>query len=226
MKTALLIPAFNAGERLRGLLNLTRKYFPPGDTFIIDDGSDDGCAAGLETEGFKVIRHRENMGKGAALKSGFRRADREGCDWALTMDADGQHDPEAIPAFIAAAERGGFGLLIGYRRQRRSSGMPWDRRFSNFSTSLLLSLISGRRIRDAQCGYRMYRMDFIRELKLKTSAFDTENELLLHTFKRKIGIGWVSVPTIYSGGSSHIRRLQDTKKFLRLVFKYILTRRI
>lgn len=224
MKTALIIPVYNEGERLRHLLNRTLQYFPPADTVIVDDGSTDRCAEGLDSEGFKLIRHLTNQGKGAALISGFKLAQLEGFEWALTMDADGQHDPEAVPAFIAAAATGTYDLVIGHRRQERAK-MPWDRRFSNFTTSLALSIVSGQKIRDAQCGYRMYRLDFVRNLNLKTSAFDTENELLLEAFRQKRKIGWVEIPIIYTDAPSHIRRWQDTKKFLILLTKYIFSRK-
>lgn len=221
MRTSLIIPVYNESGRLQPLLRKTAHYFKQNDTIIIDDGSEDGCTDNLEDEGYVLIRHFRNRGKGSALQSGFQRAVDEGYDWALTMDADGQHNPDCIPAFIAAAEEGGFGIIIGNRR-KNLSGMPLDRRFSNLSTSFILSLITGRKIWDGQCGYRMYRVDFLGSVRLRTSSYEAETELLLKAIDKKFKIGWVDIPTVYSDEKSHIRRGVDTLKFVKLVIGRIL----
>jgi hypothetical protein len=99
--------------------------------------------------------------------------------------------------------------------------MPLDRRLSNTLTSFIFSLLSGQKILDAQCGFRLYSLDFIKSLRLKTEYFDTENELLLIAIKRKKRIGWVEIPAIYKGEISHIHHFGDTLRFIILVIKYI-----
>lgn len=221
MRTSLIIPIYNESGRLQPLLKKTAHYFSPADTIIVDDGSEDGCTDDLEDEGYATVRHSRNRGKGCALQSGFRRSIDMGYDWTLTMDADGQHDPSCIPAFIAEAEEGRFGIIIGNRR-KNLSGMPLDRKFSNLSTSFILSIVTGRKIWDGQCGYRMYRMDFLRSIRLKTSSYEAETELLLKAVDKNLKIGWIDIPTIYSDEKSHIRRGMDTFKFLKLVTGYLL----
>lgn len=223
MKIALVIPVYNEGERFKALLKKISPFFPLVDTIIVDDGSTDGAVEGLESGEYHIIRHRENKGKGQALRTGFAEAAQKRYDWALTIDADGQHDPSRIPVFIEAAESGRFGIIIGSRRKDLAS-MPLDRRFSNLTTSLILSIMSGQKILDAQCGYRMYSMNFLKGVNLETTAFDTESELLLSAFKRKIPIGWVDIPTIYTKEKSHIHRGMDTFRFIAQVFKYIFGR--
>ena len=223
MKTALIIPVYNEGGSLRPILQNTVNHFAPNDTIIVDDGSTDNCTDNLQTEGFKLIRHRKNEGKGAALRSGFSLAAERDYDWALTMDGDGQHDPKFIPDFIGMAEKSEYDLIIGNRRKRTK--MPLDRRISNCASSRLLSLVSGYKILDAQCGYRMYKLESLKNMKLKTNSFDLENELLLNAFKKKMRLGWVDISTIYNDEISHIHRWGDTMNFIKLIAAYILGRK-
>jgi glycosyltransferase involved in cell wall biosynthesis len=220
LKVSLIIPVYNEREYLRLLLEQTKNYIPPEDTVIVDDGSEDGGTEGLESEGYLVLHHQRNFGKGEALKSGFRVVCEKEYDWVLTMDADGQHSPASILDFMNKAKEGGWGIIIGNRRKSLKQ-MPWDRKFSNLSTSYLLSLLSGQKIWDAQCGFRMYKMEFLQKMEFKTYNYDTETELLLQAFCRKIKIAWIDIPTIYGNHKSHIHRIKDTLRFIKLIFKYL-----
>ena len=221
MKTALLIPIHNESSRIEKLLEESGKFIVTKNIIIVDDGSTDGSLNGISEKIYTIIRHPRNMGKGKALQTGFKAASEAGFDWVITMDGDGQHLPIYIPELIAKAGSADYGLIIGSRRSDLS-GMPLDRKLSNLTTSFILSLIAGRKIPDAQCGYRMYKMDFIRDIELKTTGFDTENELLLAAFRRKINIGWVDIETIYANEGSHIHRISDTFKFIKLIIKYLI----
>ena len=229
MKTALIIPVYIKQpslnpDSLYPLIDKIREFIRPEHIFIIDDGSIEGALDSLSGESCRIVRHPVNLGKGKALQSGFKAASEAGYDWGITLDADGQHAPEHLPAFIEKAESGDYGLIAGSRRSDMS-GMPLDRRFSNLTTSFILSVISGRKILDAQCGYRMYNLNFVNRLEFKTSGFDTENELLLAAFRKNINIGWVDIKTIYGNENSHIDRASDTMKFIKLIIKHILGRK-
>jgi glycosyltransferase involved in cell wall biosynthesis len=224
LRTALIIPVFNEGGRFRELYRQIIEYIDIKDIIIVDDGSDDNCCEFLKGEKSKVFRHEANLGKGTSLQTGFRIAIQSGFSHAMSIDADGQHEPSIIPAFIDAVDENQYDLVIG-KRDRKLSDMPWDRIFSNTLTSAFLSLISGQRIYDAQCGFRMYNLEFIKKIKLNTSGYDTENEILLKAFHLNAKIGWVNIPTIYNDEESHINRASDTWRFIVLVLKY-LTRRL
>ena len=95
---------------------------------VVDDGSTDDTAAAAEAAGATVLRQVPNAGKGAALRAGFRHALEAGADAVVTLDADGQHDPAEIPAFLAAFAAARPELVIG---QRDFGAMPPVRRLSN-----------------------------------------------------------------------------------------------
>jgi glycosyltransferase involved in cell wall biosynthesis len=166
------------------------------------------------------VRHPENCGKGWALRSAFRIVCNRDYKYAITIDADGQHPPSYLPKFIQELEQHHYDLIIGNRRKNLHN-MPFDRKFSNIVTSAIVSLISGRSIPDGQCGFRAYSVEFLKSITLRTYSYETETELLLKALSIGLEIDWIDIPAIYQGEDSHIHRLRDTWKFLRLLLIFI-----
>lgn len=213
----LLIPAYNAGRHIGELLKKTAQYIPQQRTIVVDDGSVDETAEFAVTSGVEVLSHKPNRGKGFALKRGFEHLNSKGAEWIICIDADLQHDPAVLPDFINAARLNKYDLVIG-KRVRRGSRMPLDRRFSNWITSLFLTLLTGTRIEDAQSGYRLIRTRILNGLELTANRYDFEIEYLLKSIKSGARIGWINIPVIYSGERSSIHRFRDTLRFLKIVF--------
>jgi len=92
-----LIPAYNEARYIADVVKRTLAHLP---VVVIDDGSNDGTGAVAALAGAKVMAHKTNQGKGTALNTGFSYAVQRGVDAAITLDADGQHDPDEIPLFI------------------------------------------------------------------------------------------------------------------------------
>ncbi|MBM3325546.1 MAG: glycosyltransferase family 2 protein [Calditrichaeota bacterium] len=215
----LLIPAFNAAPTLSSLLSKTCEYIPIARTIVVDDGSRDGTIDIIHRAGAAAVSHIRNIGKGAALRTGFNYILGQNGKWILTMDADGQHPPESIPLFLSAAQTDNYDLIIGARW--RNGKMPLDRRFSNWSTSKTLGVLTGEQILDSQCGFRLLRTSMIGDIRFITSKFDFETEYLLKLIRKGARIGWVEIPTLYAGESTSIRRLVDTMRFLRLLSMHL-----
>jgi len=150
LKIMALVPAYREVRRVGDVVRGVMKHLP---CLVVDDGSDDGTAEAAEQAGATVVRHRQNVGKGAALKTGFTFARDHGYDGAITLDADGQHDPAAIPSLIEAAEQGAD-IIIGARQNWATGGMPPSRRASNSLTSAIISRLAHCEITDSQSGYR------------------------------------------------------------------------
>lgn len=213
---AVLLPAYRAAATLPTVLAGLRRHLPGAPLLVVDDGSGDGTARAAREAGAEVFSHAANQGKGASLERGYRILDRRGHVAVLSLDADGQHDPAAAPALLAAFEDGGLDLVVGDRSAGWSS-MSADRRFSNRLSTALLSKAAGRPLKDSQCGYRLLRLDAWRGLRLKARRFDYESELLLELARAGGRIGQVPVPVVAGGAGSHIQRLGDTLRFLRLL---------
>jgi glycosyltransferase involved in cell wall biosynthesis len=217
----LIIPAYNVASYLGEVLEQASRYIPSEKIVVVDDGSTDGIRSVKQLNGVVLLTHQVNRGKGAALLTGIEYVSRAGGMWVITLDGDGQHDPSRIPEFTRVANSDQADLIIGYRR-RSGTAMPWDRRFSNCLSSWLLSRITGRKLLDVQCGYRMIRLSLIQGMVFSTTGYEFEAELLLKSIRRSAQVAWVEIPTSYSGSPSSIHRGADTLKFIRVVWRFLL----
>jgi glycosyltransferase involved in cell wall biosynthesis len=211
-----IIPALNGAAHLPALLEAIRRIQPGVDLLVVDDGSTDGTGEVARRLGAEVVTHPVNRGKGAALATGFARALELGWEWAWTLDADGQHLPAEMQRFRDAAAGGGWDVVVGSRMDV-PVGMPWIRRATNRFTSAVVSALAGQRIPDSQCGYRLFRVAKLRGLRLVTSRYDTESEILVRLARRGCRIGAAPISSVYGTESSAIRPLRDTVRFFRLV---------
>jgi len=220
MNACVLIPAYNEAHRIAEVVARSLAACPH--VLVVDDGSSDGTAALAEREGAVVIRHGRNQGKGQALRTGFAAAWERGFDAAITLDADGQHEPEDIPRFVAeAASDPRIGIVLGCRMSG-TLGMPFVRLYTNRLTSAVVSAFAGQRIADSQCGFRLIRREVLQSVRLRTSRFDTESELLIEAGRKGWRIAEVPIRTIYGSERSKINALFDTLRFLRLAARYLL----
>jgi len=152
--TLIVIPALNEERRVRGVLEGIGRVVPGVPLLVVDDGSRDATAAEARAGGARVVSHPFNLGYGAALQTGYRYALRQGFGRVLQMDADGQHEPESIPALIAGLD-GGADLVLGSRFLTAGSYRPpWTRRMGMRLFGALASLALGRRVSDATTGFQ------------------------------------------------------------------------
>jgi glycosyltransferase involved in cell wall biosynthesis len=211
-RIAAVIPAYQEASSVGAVVEAARARLP---VLVVDDGSTDGTAAAAEAAGATVLVQQPNEGKGAALRAGFRWALDGGFDAVLTLDADGQHDPAEIPAFLAAWSAGGADLIVGRRNFR---AMPPLRRLSNVVGGWAVSWAVGRTIPDNQSGYRLLSRRLAeRMLSSSESGFEFEVEMITRCIREGWAIAWVPIRTIYAGEVSHIRPWHHLRSFVRIV---------
>lgn len=213
-----LVPAYNAARHLEELVGRIRQYVCDENLLFVDDGSTDSTSELLQQFGVRNIRHRQNAGKGAALITGFDYAHAQGYRSVLTIDADLQHPPEAIPGFFAGDD--GNTLIIGTRRIKLAV-MPFSRCLTNYLTSLIISIFSSQRVRDSQSGYRLIPVKLLDALPLRTIGYDMESEMLFKAGALGVQMGEVPIPTIYEDSVSYINPLKDTGRFVRQIWRRI-----
>lgn len=215
---AAVIPAYNAGPHLAPVIDRVSGYVPRERIVVVDDGSADDTRVVAERAGVVVEAHPGNRGKGAAIRTGIARASSLGVPYAILLDADGQHDPDEIPAFVARARETGADMVVGNRLEN-SGNMPWLRLATNHVTSAVVSLLAGRRVPDSQNGYRLVRLAHFAKFPLTTSRYEIESEMIIRAGRAHGRIASVPVQTIYAGEKSFINPFVDTYRFLRMVAK-------
>lgn len=207
-----IIPCLNEAAGIGPLVRQVRQSLPA--ICVVDDGSSDATAAEAGLAGAEVIRHVKNLGKGAALATGLRHARERGFSWALLMDGDGQHSPDDLPGFFKAAEATGAALVVGNRLWSPEK-MPWRRRLVNRWMSRRLSRRAGRALPDSQCGLRLVELRAWAGVKLTTTRFEIESEMLLAFVAAGHGVEFVPIRTIYKLEQSKIHPFFDTLRWFR-----------
>jgi glycosyltransferase involved in cell wall biosynthesis len=209
-----IIPAYNEQDHLGQVLSGVRKYLP---ALVVDDGSIDQTATVADAGGASLVRQIPNQGKGAALRAGFRYALEHGYKGVLTIDADGQHDPQEIPAFLKAYDYNQADLIIGVRD---FSHIPPVRRIANTLGRWSFSWAVGQPIPDNQSGYRLISRRLL-EAVLSSSehGFEFEVEMIVTCIECDCQLGWVPIRTIYAGEKSHIRPVPHVVNYLRIIWQ-------
>jgi glycosyltransferase involved in cell wall biosynthesis len=186
---------------------------------VLDDGSTDRTSDEARAAGAEVIRHPQNQGKGAAIKTGLRELTARGFLYVLVLDGDGQHLPEEIPAFLDEANRSGAPFVVG-TRMSDTEKMPFVRKLTNRFMSAQISRLCGQPVPDSQCGFRMMHRDVIPHLFCESNNYDYETEMLLIASREGFRISSVPVSTVYGEEKSKIHPVRDTIRFFKLLRRY------
>ncbi|MFH0935768.1 MAG: glycosyltransferase family 2 protein [Candidatus Omnitrophota bacterium] len=216
MKACVLIPTFNEAGAIGGLIEKIRQH--DLSVIVVDDGSRDNTSVIAREKGAVVLRNPANEGKGASLKKGFGFALEQNYDAVITMDGDGQHRPDDIPYFMRLAQYSQSGIFIG-NRMSRAANMPLLRLLTNKFMSWLISAIAKQKIPDTQCGFRLIKKEVLERLKLRTSKYETESEILIKAARAGFKIESVPIKSVYSGEKSKIHPFVDTLRFFRFIIK-------
>jgi len=216
------IPAFNEASSIADVIRQAQSHVH--EVVVVDDGSTDETSAIARATGATVLRHEINLGKGAAIITGLNYLRQSPASYGVFLDADGQHDPAAIPEFIALAEQSGAGIVMGSRMTNTHS-MPALRLWTNQFMSWVTGQLARQLIPDSQCGYRLLARAVLPDLKLATARFETETEMLIQAGRAGHKIVSLPVCTIYFPNRvSRIQPYRDGIRFFKLVGKYWPTR--
>lgn len=192
LDSVVIIPAYNEGKTIFEVIKKTQNFAE--DIIVVDDGSKDHTASEASRAGAKVVRHKVNLGKGAALKTGCDYALQQGAQKIITMDADGQHDPKEIPLFVTALDQ--YDIAFGSRKAPKS--MPMVFKFGNQAITKTLQTLYGVRVEDSQCGYRSFRAEVYPKLRWDANDYYVETEMAIRAGKSKLKHTTVPIETIYA----------------------------
>ena len=229
------MPTFNNQKTLRRVIDGVLNY-GDGNVIVINDGSTDDTAAILSTYGEKihVLTNEKNQGKGFSLRRGFKEAIRLGYENAISIDSDGQHLPSDIPLFIEAALNYPGALLMGSRNMAQE-GVPGKSSFGNKFSNFWFKFETGLTLPDTQTGFRLYPLKPIEKIRLFTSKFETEIEVIVKLAWRDVKILPINIQVIYDSNErvTHFRPFRDFTRisilntyFVVLTLLYYLPKRL
>lgn len=209
-RCCVIIPTYNNDGTIERVIRGVEEYCD--DIIIVNDGSTDRTAAILEQFGnHHVVNIPSNRGKGNALQTGFKKALELGFSHAITIDSDGQHFPEDIPAFIRMSAGHPGSLIVG-ARDMDQAGIPGGSSFGHRFSVFWFRVETGLRIPDVQTGYRLYPLEKIRDIRFYTSKYEFEVEALVRSAWKGIRILSVPVKVYYAPEGervSHFRKYRD-----------------
>jgi glycosyltransferase involved in cell wall biosynthesis len=217
-QTAALIPAYQDEKHIGDIVRRTRERLDY--VLVVDDGSTDQTAQRAREAGAEVIVHYQNRGKGEAIKTGLGHWLGREVTWVSLLDSDGQHLPEEIDRFLAAAACATQPTFLIGNRMNDLTGMPFIRRVVNRYMSSKISRLCGQNIPDTQCGFRMVGRHLVPELLSGGNRFEYETEVLIIASRKGYRIESIPITTVYSDQVSKIHPMRDALRFLKLMWRY------
>ena len=199
-KLLIAIPTYNEGARVADVIEQVKPY--ASDILIIDDGSKDQTADILaHRRDIRVLTHSPNKGYGQSLIDAFAYAGREGFDWVITMDADGQHEAESIPEFVREIETGEWDLISGSRYLGAGDGddlPPPERRNVNHRITTMVNDQFGLDLTDSFCGFKAHRVRPTVDLGLTEAGYAFPLQLWPRVWRDRLRMKEIAVRRIYN----------------------------
>ena len=195
-KIIICIPAFNEAKSISEIIQRSKKY--ANEVLVYDDGSKDDTFEVATAAGATVIRNPENLGYGVAIRSLFQAAKEQSADIMITLDSDGQHNPDQIPHLIEQI-REGFDIVIGSRFLRKDDKekVPRVRSFGIRTITKLTQTGASGKITDSQSGFRAYSKNALSKINLFQDGMAVSTEILLRASEKKLSITEVPITINY-----------------------------
>lgn len=193
MNIFLVVPTFNEAKIIENFLESLKKINLP--IILVDDGSKDSTLEKVKKHKVIALRHKINLGKGAALKTGCEAAFLLGAEAVILMDSDGQHKSADLPKFVEKIATGKYDVVFGSRNL--NMGVPLIRFLGNKVASVLINLLFGIYISDLICGYRALTKKAFEKINWQSTGYDVETEIVIRTSTLRLRYCEVGVETVY-----------------------------
>jgi glycosyltransferase involved in cell wall biosynthesis len=220
MNAVAVVPAFNEARSIADVV--TGLHGIVSHVLIVDDGSTDQTAESARAAGAEVLSRGTNTGKGSAVRAGLAHVMTGPFTHVLLLDGDLQHRPSEASWLLDAAERTGADLVLGERQFSRER-MPAARYHANRIGSRALSWFVGAPVQDSQCGFRVCRLDALRNLPLRARGYEIETEMLVKLRRRGARLASVPITAVYTAERSKLRPVRDTTRtcFLAVYYQFL-----
>jgi glycosyltransferase involved in cell wall biosynthesis len=220
---ALVIPAYNEASTIVDIVQKAMQFTDM--VIVVNDGSSDNTAQVLDGLPVTLLNNPQNIGKGKSLLRGTNYAIEQGANSIITMDGDGQHQPEDIPLLLDEAALNPNTIIIAARLRKRHIAPPL-RRFANAFADFWISWAAGQKIRDSQSGFRLYPAETFKRCSTKSDNFVFESEILIDAAYKGIFSKGVAIDTVYHqcARPSHYRPATDTWAIVMMVATKLINR--
>lgn len=219
----IVIPAYNESAIIGDVIHEIR-HAGYSNIIVVDDGSKDDTEKQARQTGVITLRQKLNRGKGAATKTGIEAAKLLGADIVITLDGDGQHDPNDIPALIRPILRNHSDVVLG-SRLIDPKGMPKYKILHNKISNLLVWYFYGLYVTDSQSGFRAYSRHAAEVINTSTDRYEYDSEVIREIYRYKLRYTEVPIAvryTDYSMGKLHKQNLWNGIKTLyRMIWRII-----
>jgi glycosyltransferase involved in cell wall biosynthesis len=214
-RICVVVPTFNNAGTIADVLR--RIHQITDNIIVVNDGSTDDTHRNIENSGIEVslVEYPKNRGKGDALKEGFKKAILMGFEYAITIDADGQHFPEDLPLFVDAFMAHKGALIVGCR-DLNPDNMRRGSNFANQFSNFWFHFQTGLRLEDTQSGYRLYPLSMLDGRWKVTSRYESELEFLVYSAWKGVEIVGIPVRVYYPPKDERVSSFRPFSDFMRI----------
>jgi glycosyltransferase involved in cell wall biosynthesis len=222
-KCCVLIPTFNNATAIKDVLDGVLEFTT--NIVVVNDGSTDNTASILSLyPDLLVINHPKNMGKGMALRTGFREAYKNGYHYAISIDSDGQHYPDDLHLFIEQIELHPKAIIIGARNMNQPN-VPGKSSFGNRASTFWFWVVTGIKLTDTQSGYRLYPLEPLNSIRFITRKYEFEIEVMVRSFWKGVEVLSIPIKVFYPPADeriTHFRPFKDVTRITLLNIVFVL----
>ncbi len=220
MKAFCVIPAFNEEKTVRKIVEKALLYV--NEVIVVDDSSADRTYDEAISGGATVIKNEKNCGAGKATRIGIERALNANTDLVVTMDADGEHDPDDIPRLVQTAVEEAKDIVVGSRfldKRAHAYSMPILNRISNKVSTLLLNRMFGTQITDSQSGFRVYKRDVFEKVNCREDKYLYLTEVLIRAILQGLTVTEVPIKSVYRRDKKLRHSMKESFQYSALLLR-------
>lgn len=213
-KCCVIIPTYNNHQTIKQVINDVHEY--TDQVIVVNDGSTDTTEEILnKIDQIEIVSYPKNKGKGYALRQGFKFAWKQGYEYAITIDSDGQHFASDLPKFVEAIEENPNAIIIGNRNMEQA-GIPGKSSFGNRFSNFWFKFETGIKMPDTQSGYRLYPLKPISKMIFFTRKYEFEIEVIVRAAWKGVKVTDVPIQIYYAPIETRISHFRPFRDFSRV----------
>ncbi|MFV0606514.1 MAG: glycosyltransferase, partial [Niabella sp.] len=215
LRVCVIIPTYNNAATVGGVIHEVLQYTPH--LIVVNDGSTDATKTIIaEIPNIYTVNYKPNRGKGWALRTGFKKAIELGYQYAITIDADGQHFADDLPVFINKLSETGMALIMGARNMDTADNVPGKSSFGNKFSNFWYRVETGISLPDTQTGFRLYPLEPISKMKFFTQKYEFEIEVIVRLAWAGTKVVSVPITVYYPPAGERVSHFRPFKDFTRI----------